>query len=98
MYIYARTDSATGNSYCENESSFEITITPTPAVDTLNDVDVCDSYTLPALNNGTYYSGTGGTGTQYSAGDIITSSQTMYIYARNDSATGSNYCEKREQF
>ncbi len=69
-----------------------------PAVDTLNDVDVCDSYTLPALNNGTYYSGTGGTGTQYPAGDIITSSQTMYIYARNDSATGSNYCENESSF
>ena len=37
----------------------------------LTNVQSCDSYTLPALTVGNYFDGTNGTGTAYSAGDII---------------------------
>ncbi|MBL0073125.1 MAG: hypothetical protein IPP34_15515 [Bacteroidetes bacterium] len=49
--------------------------------DAPSNVAACDSYTLPALTVGNYFSGTGGTGTAYSAGNNITSSMTMYVYA-----------------
>ncbi|WP_233586666.1 T9SS type B sorting domain-containing protein, partial [Formosa maritima] len=52
-----------------------------PLVDAPTDVTMCDSYTLPALTNGTYYTGAGGTGSMLNAGDLITSTQTIYVYA-----------------
>lgn len=53
---------------CTNESSFEITIINIPA-----NVDACDSYTLPTLENGGYYESPSGSGTEIPAG-------TEYIY------------------
>ncbi|MBL0073700.1 MAG: T9SS type A sorting domain-containing protein [Bacteroidetes bacterium] len=78
MYVYAETGTTPN---CTDENSFTITINTTPVADDPADVSACDSYTLPALTVGNYFSGTGGTGTAYSAGNNITSSMTMYIYA-----------------
>jgi hypothetical protein len=50
-------------------------------VDTLPDVTVCGSYTLPQINFGSYYTQSGGNGTHLSAGDILTTNQIVYIYA-----------------
>ncbi|HEX8563059.1 MAG TPA: choice-of-anchor L domain-containing protein [Flavobacterium sp.] len=72
------------NSDCPSTINFHITVSQ-PPVDTLADVSVCDSYILPALTNGTYYSGPGGTGSVLNAGDIIDTTQTIYIYAELDS-------------
>jgi len=77
IYIY------NSNGICEDESSFNITVTPTPIVDQLDDVYACDSYILQDLNVGNYYSEPGGNGMQYQAGDIIDTTQTLYIYAAN---------------
>ncbi|MFT6796972.1 MAG: gliding motility-associated-like protein, partial [Maribacter sp.] len=42
----------------------------------------CDSYTLPGLTAGNnYFTGAGGTGTPLNPGDLITTSQTIFIYA-----------------
>jgi len=38
------------------------------------------SYTLPIINNGNYFTESGGNGTQLNAGDSISTSQTIYIY------------------
>ena len=65
-----------------DESSFTVTINDSPTADVLSDVTECDSYTLPALSVGNeYWTGTGGTGTQLFAGDMITSTQLIYVYA-----------------
>ncbi len=80
------------NSACFNESSFEVLITSTPNVDTLNNVSECDSFTLPSLTNGKYYTETNGSGTQLNVGDIITSSQTIFIY-NEDSANSTCFNE-----
>src|SRR5690606_19784035 len=66
---------------CFAESIFVVTINATPIVDAPADVTACDSYTLPALTNGNYYTGSGGTGTLLLAGDKISSTQTIYVYA-----------------
>ncbi|MFI1772586.1 T9SS type B sorting domain-containing protein [Thalassobellus citreus] len=57
-------------------------------VDTLNDF-IGPSYTLPILNNGNYFTESGGNGTQLNTGDIITTTQTIYIY----NETTCNYNE-----
>ncbi|GAA4280244.1 T9SS type B sorting domain-containing protein [Gaetbulibacter aestuarii] len=57
-------------------------------IDSFGDVVSNKSYTLPNLTNGNYFTGPGGSGSQLNGGDVITESQTLYIY--NESACGSN--------
>lgn len=74
IYIYDT------NGICSSEHSFNVEIRPLPPVDTFTDIFVCDPYTLPALNNGMYYTESNGQGTQLNAGDVITTTQTIYVY------------------
>lgn len=87
IYYYAELDGA----FCRDEL-FTINVRPIPLVDDPADVVTCDSYQLPALVNGSYFSGTGGTGTPLFAGQFITSSQTVYVYATN------GFCSKENSF
>ncbi len=57
-------------------------------VDTLNSVVTNTSYTLPTLTYGNYFTQSGGNGMPLFAGDIITTSQTIYIY--NESVCATN--------
>ena len=41
------------------ENSFVVTINDTPLADAPADAEDCDSYTLPALTNGNYFTGNG---------------------------------------
>ncbi len=75
------------------DKPFDITIYTPPLVDEIEDVVVCDSYALPNLVNGTYFAGPNGTGGVLSGGDIINSSQTIYIY--NDDGRCTNQREFR---
>ncbi len=74
LYIYAHTATAPD---CSSEVSFFVTIFN---VDNLPNVTTCESYTLPALSVGHYFTGVNGTGNQLAAGSIITSTQTVYVY------------------
>ncbi|NDJ00028.1 hypothetical protein GWA97_13135, partial [Flavobacterium sp. LaA7.5] len=75
IYIYAT------NANCSGESSFTVTINDTPVVTTPGDQVACESYVLPALTVGNYYTGAGGTGTMLNEGEAITTDQTIFIYA-----------------
>src|SRR5690554_36272 len=73
------------NSVCGGPMSLSATITvnETPVVDDPADLTACNDYTLPALTEGDYYTATGGpggTGTLLNAGDVITTTQTIYVY------------------
>ncbi len=50
------------------------------SVDIVSDVIANDTYELPSLTNGNYYTLSGGNGTPLFPGDMITTSQTVYIY------------------
>ena len=78
IYVYAETGTTPN---CTDENSFTVTINTTPSADAPTDVSRCDSYTLPALTVGNYYTGAGGTGMMLNAGDAITSTQMIYVYA-----------------
>lgn len=78
LFIYDET-SSTPN--CSDEQSFQIIIHSTPIVDSPTDVVECDSHSLPVLSSGNYFTGAAGSGTQYLAGDVISSSQMLYVYA-----------------
>ncbi len=83
---------------CSDQATTTITVTSPPVLDPQANISGCDSIQLPVITgtgltgNEAYYSGTGGTGTQYAAGDWITASMTMYI---NDL---SNPCTAEQSF
>jgi gliding motility-associated-like protein len=81
VYIYV------GNGGCFDESSFAITIDQLIMADSLEDVSACDSFTLPALNAGHYFTQSNGTGIEMFPGDILTSSRTIYIYLQSGSCS-----------
>ncbi len=68
---------------CSSENSFTVTINHSPLIAAVTDINACDSYTLPVLTVGNYFSQTGGIGPLLHAGDIITSEQTIYVFARS---------------
>ncbi|WP_338410656.1 choice-of-anchor L domain-containing protein, partial [uncultured Flavobacterium sp.] len=72
---------------CFDESSFTVTIVATPVVATPSDVSSCDSYVLPVLSSGnSYYTGSNATGSMLNAGDVISSTQMLYVYAQSGSS------------
>jgi gliding motility-associated-like protein len=73
---------STGNTACIQNIYFNVFVSQ-PVIDQLDDVSVCESYTLPTLTSGAYFSGVAGTGTRYYAGDVITSNKTLYIFKRS---------------
>ncbi|PZX95068.1 hypothetical protein DOS84_00420 [Flavobacterium aquariorum] len=92
IYVYA----IVGNRLtCSTEKSFSITISTAPVLVSMPDVAICQSYTLPPLSKGDYYSGPNATGTLYLAGQQINSSQTMYIYAP---APANSNCASQDDF
>ena len=80
---------------CVVNSSFNVVIVPNIEVGTRADVFECADYTLPSLALGNYFTGAGGTGTQLAVGTVITTSQTVYVYA---TSTGSNPCSDEDIF
>ena len=61
----------------------QVEILASPLIPAQVDINACNSYVLPALTIGNYFSATGGTGTALNAGDVITTNQTIYVYATN---------------
>ncbi len=81
---------------CYDETTFDLIVIPTPIIDNQIDVTACDTFTLPNLTNGNYFTASGGTGTQLNSGAIISTSQTVYIYAEN--SIDSNICSDENSF
>ncbi len=80
IYVYAESGSTPN---CTDEDSFAVTITPSPIADAPADVASCDSYVLPSLGVGSYYTGPGGTGTMLAVGSSVEATQTIYVYAQS---------------
>jgi hypothetical protein len=57
---------------------FTVTINETPVADAPGNVEACDSYTLPALENGSYFASEGGVD-PIEVGTEITVTQTIYV-------------------
>ncbi|RBP30879.1 gliding motility-associated-like protein [Oceanihabitans sediminis] len=94
--IYIYNEVGTAPDTCSNESSFTVTVNSTPPVDTLGNQTVCTSYTLEPLTNGNYFTATNGGGTPLFAGDLVNTTQTIYIY--NETGTAPNTCSNESNF
>ncbi|MNJ99277.1 Fibronectin type III domain protein [compost metagenome] len=85
------------NSGCTATASITVTTAPAPIADDPDDVTNCNSYILPALSaSNNYYTATGATGTLLSAGDVITNTQTVYVYTQI--GTAPNTCSDENSF
>ena len=69
------------NGTCSDIKPVNVIVHVSPIVDVLTNITACDSYTLPILTSGNYFTSTGGNGSSLSAGSIIIASQPIYIYA-----------------
>ena len=69
---------------CTDTKTAVVTILPLPDIDNVEDVVSCNSYQLPQLTKGAYYTGTGGAGESLPAGKVIESTQDIYVYAQSD--------------
>ena len=75
---------------CES-NRIEVTVNNiTPILDPVSNLSECDSYTLPVLTVGDYFTDANAGGTQLNDGDVITDSQTIYIYAENAGCTAES--------
>jgi len=96
MYYISVVDPSTG---CSADDSIFIQITPPPNLDAINNMAVCESFVFPAIEgtnlsgNEAYFSGSGGTGTQYNVGDVFTTVGQTTFYAYDD-----NGCIDEESF
>ena len=81
VYIY------NSNGFCSSEHSFEVEIRPLPPIDNFTDIFVCEPYVLPALSVGAYYTQPNAQGTELNAGDVISTTQTIYIYGEYSDLT-----------
>ena len=68
------------NAFCDAETNFNVEIRSFPLVDNFTDIFSCEPYILPVLSNGQYFTESGAQGTQLNAGDVISVTQTLYIY------------------
>jgi len=87
VYYYAVT---TNGVNCTDNLSYQITISPLPLVDIPPNRLECQSYILPPLTNGNYYTETNGGGLSLNAGDVISNTQTIYIYAVGGGCTNQH--------
>ena len=76
LYIFNEYNDLAG---CTNENIFIINILGI-TVDEPENVIECEQYELPALTIGDYFTEPSGQGLQLNAGDIITTTQTIYVY------------------
>ena len=85
VYFYSELE----NIFCL-DTKYDLIIHKLPLVDSYSNVITCNSYALQPITNGNYFTNKNGTGKQLNAGDIITSSKTIYIYNENLVTTCNN--------
>ncbi len=78
IYIYNSFNNLDG---CSNENLFEVNILDV-TVDDAVDIITCTDYELPVLTNGEYFTEPFGQGSRLLPGNLITSTQTVYIYKK----------------
>lgn len=90
VYYYTPT---TLSPNCTDNLNYLITINQLPIVDKPINRFECENYTLPALTNGNYYTATNGGGTPLTAGNVISKTQTIYVFAKS-----GNGCSNEHSF
>ena len=83
--LYTVSYSLPGSGVCSSSNPTALVeIIANPNIPQPAPVSVCNTYTLPALSVGNYYTQLGGLGTPIDISVPITTSQTVYLYANNN--------------
>ncbi|RWW92113.1 hypothetical protein EPI11_17060, partial [Flavobacterium cerinum] len=95
--IYVRVSNAETDE-CFAVTDFDLVVTPSPQVVVPADGFACSNvgYTLPVITVGNYFTAPNGGGTQLAAGDILYTSQTVYVYTQ--SGVAPNICSNEGSF
>lgn len=92
--IYTVTMTVPANGGCAlYTTNRTVEILSSPIIPYTQDVNACNSYVLPALTIGNYFTATGGpsgTGTPLNAGDVISTNQTIFIYTTNGTCSSED--------
>lgn len=73
---------------CSDQKSFTLTFQTPPKIDSIRDTTICGPFTLPfitgtGLTNVAFYTQTMGGGTRYNSGQVINTTQTLFVYDNN---------------
>ncbi|PCI97348.1 MAG: hypothetical protein COB15_07865 [Flavobacteriales bacterium] len=79
----------TDTSLCTDTTNLTMNVNALPNPDAPANVSVCQSYILPALNVGNYFTSSGGVG-PIPVGTNITTTQTIFIYASSGNCNNEN--------
>ncbi|MES2484531.1 MAG: hypothetical protein V4581_01085, partial [Bacteroidota bacterium] len=82
MTIYVYAEEGVAPNICSAEDSFVVTVYEKPVVSTPAEVFACETYTLPGLTVGQYYTQPNGGGTVVASNTILTDSTVLYVYAQ----------------
>ncbi|WP_424494862.1 choice-of-anchor L domain-containing protein [Salinimicrobium sp. GXAS 041] len=85
IYYYAEVN----EQLCRDEA-FNIVILELPPVDQPAHVVTCNSYVLPALTHGDYFTQPNGKGKKLQAGERISASTTLYVFSKNTICTNQH--------
>ena len=80
---------------CSDETSFTVEVKKLPEIENFTDIYTCDSYILPQLTLGKYFTKSGGQGEELLSGSAVTTSQTIYIYKSQE---GLSTCASENPF
>jgi len=69
---------------CTDTKTVTVIVLPLPDIEEVEDIIACNTYELPPLTKGAYYTGSGGKGEQLAAGNVINTTQDIFVYAQSD--------------
>lgn len=72
---------------CFAESNFIVIIDNFLQVDSMDDISECESYILPSLKAGNYFTQSNGAGKELFSGDVLVTSQIIYVYVQSGSCS-----------
>src|SRR5690606_34420159 len=81
LYFYLITEV---EPFCVIDTDFTITILPLPELGDFPDVFECESYVVPEIAVGKFYTQPNGQGEEIPAGTVFTESRTIYVFAQTD--------------
>ena len=80
---------------CFDDTTIQVNVYTDPLIDNPSDVTSCDTYVLPSLSFGNYYSGSDGSGTLLNEGDIIDITQSVFVFEATNTVPS---CSNENEF
>ena len=80
---------------CIDDTTIQLNVYAEPIIDNPSDVISCDTYVLPTLSSGSYYTGSSGSGIQLNEGVILDITQNVFVYEATNTVPS---CSNENEF